>query len=371
MPTLHHLLLTHDSDAFLALCLKSQKSTAIINAVLQEFSDEDWVSYKNFIASLIHSSPQVLLNTLNIDYSKSAPHFNKDQWVKIMTLVPTINSRSQGLPDNIKAKLEPYFKIFLQKNENSQIALKYLNKHKKFTNKKSFIQAANEFNINCITQPMWTDVLSCLGEMSFVEKLEIVNLYKIDPLYSSATFYAFTSANRSSTSRSYIEDTRQIYLCDIPDSALQWFVQEIKVSEKSVLDTFFDNKFGIQTKKKKLTSTQEFISAMKNENIKDSKLIQDYAYLICFCNTLLNPSNNKSAMKMAVALDSYISKKMLLNDEHWSKKVQKIINTQAFRKFLTYTDKNMWNSIYEKISIENLIPQTSSTQGKEKKKFKL
>ncbi len=348
----------------------------VLNHLFAQFKEGDWINYKKEIYGFMLEMSQKQksnyshkVSRLNIDYKILAPLLKKDDWERYLSLY-TEHYNSQF------TKLEPYFLKFVEKNSSSDLMIKYcgikFSKKEGSAASQEIIELFKTVNITQIDKSKWVEFLGNIHKFGFSHRLKLIEHFDIDPTYSADAFISFLNYSSSAsnnrfhqsfghTSYRYTPERKsKLSLDGLHPQGLAWFLNKIESMDNSQLDSFFENKFNIQYARKNLMS-QDAISALSKSDFKSNKsLLQDYVYLISFCNLILNPSNQSQAAQLAVSLNGYIESKMVNKASPWWKKVQEIINKENLRKFLysatsSTATKEEWMPIYEKVALDSIV----------------
>lgn len=346
------------TNTLLGLLAKSEKSHILLNEAFKDFTDMDWKNNKNALSLLICASDFTSPSKYNIDYNKLTSYFSEEQWSRYLKDTNVI----------MRKKLRDNFLSYLEKNQSMSLLSHFL-EGEKIDNIQDYIAVLDKCKM-MINKSNWANNLDILNkkEIIFGEKLEFIEKYNIDPFYSKDVFEKFfvNRVKLSTYSRTRGSDFGKVNFNSLDKNEFGWLMKKLSQLSNNEIGIFMNNKLG-------LNNNKDYIYKNKLLDIKKSlgcnyDLLQDYAYLIAFCNLLLNPSNKNYANTMALQLDDFLNHQMRDKQKPWWQKVQEIINNQDLRNCLTSGVKSDWIPIYEKIYLNNFV---TSAEVSKKNRYKI
>lgn len=340
------------TEKLLGVLLESKKSYILINEALKTFNEEDWKNNKQALANYFFHKNFESPNLYDIDYKKFASYFSNKQW-------DTFLATDNGV---MKTKMEPYFLTYLKNNPSERVFLQYARK-KDIKSVEQYIELIDSNNIE-LNQNHWYEHLDIIKSFPFKDKLEFIEKYKIDPLYSKDTFEKlFVNRVSLSSQRKLYEKNRTVWQTNfnsLNKDEFNWFLNIMKESSNQDKATFFNNKLNLENAKVALYKN-ELLSKRKTLG-SNTAVLHDYAYLIAFCNILLNPSNKNYATELAMSLDNFLTSQMKDSTTSWWRKVQFVIDNEDTRHLLDTSVKSEWVVIYEKIYLDESIAKVQNAR---------
>lgn len=342
------------TEKLLGVLLESKKSYLVINEALKTFTEEDWKNNKQALANYIFNKNFESPILYNIDYKLLASHFNSRQW-EIFIASPN---------NTMKSKMEAHFLNFLKENPSERLFLQYARK-KDIKSVSQYMHLVDGHNIE-LNENQWHEHLEIIKNFPFRDKLEFIEKYNIDPLYSRQTFETlFVNRVSLSSQRQLYEKYKTVWQTNfnsLTKDEFNWFLNTMKESSNQEKATFFNNKLNLENAK--VAIYKNALLPKRKSLDSNTAVLHDYAYLIAFCNVLLNPSNKNYATELAINLDNFITSQMKDNTRSWWSKVQFVIDNEETRHLLSSSVKSDWIMIYEKIYLGEHIKEVANVRPK-------